>query len=197
MSFIGCPLLLQNMHTNYLFGIYLTLFKQSQTNMSMCILTHEIISNVIELNKIHIELYTMMFIPSVDYDFTILFDMCDTAPHNIHNDLYIIGTIHWRGTRQLVFRVNRSFFELTQWTHRDVDYHLKMYCSYFYFLHGHGAYDEILTLFEYLIYYMKTLCSPFTLYKPFFIIYVWCGPVLVVPKGNFENLIKNIKQVKQ
>ena len=133
MSFIGCPLLLQNMHTNYLFGIYLTLFKQSQTNMSMCILTHEIISNVIELNKIHIELYTMMFIPSVDYDFTILFDMCDTAPHNIHNDLYIIGTIHWRGTRQLVFRVNRSFFELTQWTHRDVDYHLKMYCSYFLF----------------------------------------------------------------
>lgn len=55
-----------------------------------------------------------MFVPSIVYNLTNLCDIRDTTPHNIHNDFYIIGDIHRRGIEDLIFKVNQSFFELTQ-----------------------------------------------------------------------------------
>jgi hypothetical protein len=42
-----------------------------------------------------------MSVPSAVYDLTILFDMHNTAPHNKHNDFYVIGDIHWRRASQI------------------------------------------------------------------------------------------------
>lgn len=71
--------------------------------MSMCILTPKIISNTIKPNETRTKLFPMMFVPSENYDLTILFDMRDTAPHNKHNDFYIRGDIHWCRAEEVGF----------------------------------------------------------------------------------------------
>ena len=43
----------------------------------------------------------MMFVPSSVYDLTILFDMRNTAPHNKHNDFYVIGDVHQREASEI------------------------------------------------------------------------------------------------
>jgi hypothetical protein len=79
-STIG-PILAQNMHTNPQFKTYLTVFEQPQKNTSMCILTPEIISNIIQSSETHTNLFPTMSVPSTVYDLTILFDMRSTAQH--------------------------------------------------------------------------------------------------------------------
>ena len=82
------------MHSNPLFNKYLTVIEQPQKNTSMCILTPEIISNIIQSSNTHIENFPTLFVPSTVYDLTILFDIRDTAPHNKYNDFYVIGDVH-------------------------------------------------------------------------------------------------------
>ena len=95
------PILAQNMHSNPLFNKYLTVFKQPQKNTSMCILTPEIIFNIIQSSDMHTKFFHMMFVPSTVYDLTILFDIRDTAPHNKHNDFYVIGDVYQRGASKI------------------------------------------------------------------------------------------------
>ena len=52
----------------------------------MCIMTIEIISNIIESNGKHNELFLTMSVLSTIYDLTILFNICNIAPHNKHNN---------------------------------------------------------------------------------------------------------------
>ena len=73
------PILAQNMHSNPLFNKYLTMFEQPHKTTSMCILTPEIIFNIIQPNHTPTTFFPTMFVPSAIYDLTILFDMRDTA----------------------------------------------------------------------------------------------------------------------
>ena len=54
-----------------------------------------------------------MTVPLTVHDLTILFDMRNTAPHNKHNDFYVIIDIHRRGASEIGSQVNQSPFNLT------------------------------------------------------------------------------------
>ena len=102
------------MHNNSLFNKYLTVFEQPHKNTSMCILTLEIISNMIQPNNTPTTFFPTMYVPSAIYDLTILFDMRDTAQHNKHNDFYVIGDIHRCGALKIGIPSNQFHFDLTQ-----------------------------------------------------------------------------------
>ena len=95
------PILAQNMHSNPLFNKYLTVFEQPHNTTSMCILTLEIISNIIQPNNTLTTFFPTMSVLSAVYNLTILFDMCDIAQHKKHNDFYVIGHIHRRGASEI------------------------------------------------------------------------------------------------
>ena len=151
----------QNMHNNPLFNKYLTVFKQPHNNTSMCILTPERISNIIQPNNTPTTSFPTISVPSAIYDLTMFFNTRDTAQHNKHNDL--IGDIHRRGASKIGILIEPIAFRSD--TMNIEKYGLALETALF--PHGHGVYDGRVTLLEYLKYRMETLFSPFTLYKPY------------------------------
>ena len=191
------PILAQNMQSNPLFKKYLTVFEQPHKNTSMCILTPEIISHIIQPNNTPTTFFPTMSVPSAVYDLTILFDMRDTAQHNKHNDFFVIGDIHRREASEngipsesIAFRSDTMNIE---------KYGLTLETALFPFLfpHGHGAYDGKTTFFEYLKYRMETLFSPFTLYKPYLLYMYDVRQSLQLLKETSKTCLeKEIKQIK-
>ena len=156
-STIG-PILAQNTHSNPQFKTYLTVFEQPQKNTSMCILTPEIISNIIQSSEMHTNLFPTMYVPSTIYDLTILFDMRNTTPHKKQNNFYVIGDIHRCGasingipSEPIAFRSDTMNIDGCGITLAN---------ALFSFLHphGHGSYDEKIIFFEYIKYRMEQ-CS--------------------------------------
>ena len=94
-SSIG-PIVAQNMQSNPQFKTYITVFEQPQKITSICILTSEIISNIIQSS----DLIPTMSVPSTVYNLTILFDMRSTTPHKKQNNFYVIGDIHRRAASE-------------------------------------------------------------------------------------------------
>ncbi len=67
----------------------------------------------------------------------------------------------------------------------------------FLFLHGHGAYDGIISFNEYLKYRMTALFSPFALYKPYlFLMYDLCQPLQFIKETSKTCLEKDMKACK-
>ena len=161
LSFTVAPIVAQNMHSNPLFNKYLTVFKQPHNNTSMCILTPERISNIIQPNDTPTTSFPTISVPSAIYELTMFFNTRDTAQHNKHNDL--IGDIHRRGASKIGILIEPIAFRSD--TMNIEKYGLALETALF--PHGHGVYDGRVTLLEYLKYRMETLFSPFTLYKPY------------------------------
>jgi hypothetical protein len=156
-STIG-PILVQNMHTNPQFKTYLTVFEQPQKNTSMCILTPEIISNIIQSSETHTNLFPTMSVPSTVYDSTILFDMRSTAQHKKHNDFYTIGDIHRRGALEDGIPSEPIAFRSDTMNIDGCGITLENALFPFLFPHGHGSYDGKIIFFEYIKYRMEQ-CS--------------------------------------
>ena len=123
----------------------------------MCILTLEIIFNIIQPNNTPTTFFPTMYVPSAVYDLTILFDMRDTAQHNKHNDFYVIGDIHRCGALKIGITSKPIPFRSDTMNIEKCGLTLETALFPFLFPHRHGAYDEKITFIEYLKYRMETL----------------------------------------
>ena len=196
-STIG-PILAQNMQSNPQFKTYLTVFEQPQKTTSMCVLTPQIISNIIQSSETHTNIFPTMCVPSTVYDLTILFHMRNTTPHKKQNDFYVIGDIHRCDASDhgipnepIAFRSDTMNIDRCVLT-------LENALFPFLFSHRHGSYDGKITFSEYIKYRMETMFTPFILYKPYLLyMYDVRQSLRFLKKTSKTCLDKEIKQVKQ
>ena len=132
----------------------------------MCVLTPDVIQQIIGNATLHSISFSHMNIPQEVYDLALLFDMRTQERPRKHVDFHSIGNVHLRnGTgsdkrgETIAFRNNTVNANIGGMT-------LESALFPFLFPHANGAYDGRTTLSEYLKYRMSTLFSPFTLYKP-------------------------------
>jgi hypothetical protein len=192
------PLLAQNLTTNPFFQTYITVFEQPHKITSMCVLTPNVIQQIIGNATLHSMSFSHMNVPHEVYDLALLFDMRTQEGPKKHVDFHSIGNVHLRNGvgsdkrgEPIAFRNNTLNANIGGMT-------LESALFPFLFPHGIGAYDGRTTLSEYLKYRMSTLFSPFTLYKPYLLyMYDIRQSVQLLKEVSQTCLDKEIKQTKQ
>jgi hypothetical protein len=164
-SLLG-PILNQNMDTNPAFKYFFTVFEQPQKSSSICILSAEIVKNIIDKHRTDSPAFPTMSMEDSIHNLTLLFDMWNTQCSKKNSNYYSIGNVCKRLNNEsklcetIIFRSST----LNSSTHcMTLEYALFP----FLFPHGHRWYDGNCIFNKYIKQRMSSMFSPFTLYKPY------------------------------
>jgi hypothetical protein len=147
------------MDTNPTFEDFFTVFEQPQKSRSMCVLSAEIVKNIIEKHRTDSPPFPTMNVEDSVHNLTLLFDMRNTQGSNKNSNYYTIGNVCKRpdNENKLCEAITFRSSTLSSNTH----YLILEYALFpFLFPHGHGWYDSNCTFNEYMKYRMSSLFSP-------------------------------------
>lgn len=132
----------------------------------------------------------MLFILSTVYDLTILFDMRDIAPHNKHNNFYVIDDIHRRNSSEIGIPREPIVFWSDTINMKKSGITLENTLFSFLFSHKHGAYDEKNNIFLiHKISHGNNVLS-FILIQTVLTMYVRRALGSAIFKRNFKNMLR-------
>jgi hypothetical protein len=191
------PILNQNMDTNPAFEDFFTVFEQPQKSRSMCVLSAEIVKNIIEKHRIDPPAFPTMNVEDSVHNLTLLFDMRNTQGSKKNSNYYTIGNVCRRpdNENKLCEAITFRSSTLSSNTH-----YLTLEYALFPFLfpYGHRWYDGNCTFNEYMKYRMSSLFTPFTLYKPYLLyMYNLMQSLQLLQETSHTCLDNDIKRAKQ
>jgi hypothetical protein len=163
------PIYLQNMKTNPWFKQYPTIFEQSNDYLSMCVLSSDVVDDILNKNNVSHHGFENMHVTYEMQNLSLLFHLCVNSQSFMNKFFCYHGKFGKKITKkntfhkQLITRYNGLLNNVTSIT-------LELNLFLFIFPHGHGAYDGKISVHEYLKFCMNTLFSSFTMYKPYLLI---------------------------
>ncbi len=132
----------------------------------MCILTLNVVQNIINKQATHDITFTNMDVLELVYILTLLFDMCFETTRK-KKDYYIISHLEQQENDNIPQTSETMIVRKTTVNMKKDSLFLEMALFPFLFPRGHGVYNGKSHFNEYLKYRMNALFSPFTLYKPY------------------------------